>query len=130
MLNKNSKILLTVYIGGKLGTPVSYKSTKEVVSKVKTSPYETQIITNGLPTGMYRTPKGHYSAPNDFVARELVQCTRNLNISGVAVMHMISDECPNGIKKNAWLATPQDARIRYHLHQLAEGNKFTFEVVE
>lgn len=131
MLDKNSKILLTVTIGGELGAPVSHKSTKEVVSRVKTSPFESQSVDkNGVPTGMYLTPKNHYLASNDFTPRTIQKCTRNINISGSAVMNFISDECPTGIKKNTWLNLKQDERIKYHLSQFAEGNSFTFEVIE
>jgi hypothetical protein len=131
MLNKNSKILLTVSCGGELGTPVSYKSTKEVVSKVKTSPFESQSVdVKGNPTGMYLTPKGHYLASNDFKARKPQDCTRSINISGSAVVHFISDEYPSGIKKSVWLGMNQESRILYHLTQFADGNKFTFEVIE
>ena len=120
-----------MHIGGELGTSVSYKSTKEVVSQVKTSPFETQRCdANGNPTGLYLTPKGHYLAPNDFKPRLAQDCTRSINISGVAVMNFISDECPSGIKKNVWLGLKEADRILYHLTQFAEGNKFTFEVIE
>lgn len=120
-----------MHIGGELGTPVSYKSTKEVVSKINTSPMELQMTdSKGLPTGMYLTPKGHYSAPNDFKPRTVQDCTQNLNISGSAVMNFISDECPSGIKKNVWLELNEEARILYHLTQFAGSNKFTFEIIE
>ena len=131
MLNKNSKILLTISDRGELGAPVSYKATKEVVSKVKESPFESQSVdAKGNPTGMYFTPKGHYLASNDFKARPSQDCTRSISISGSAIVHFISDECPSGIKKNVWLGLKEDARILYHLTQFADGNKFTFEVIE
>ena len=131
MLNKNSKILLTISDRGELGAPVSYKSTKEVVSQIKTSPFESQRIdAKGIPTGIYLTPKGHYLAPNDFKIRVAQECTHSININGIAVMYFISDECPTGIKKNAWLSLKEDDRIKYHLNQFAEGKPFTFEVIE
>lgn len=131
LLNKNSKILLTVNIGGELGTTVSNSASKALISKINTSPMEYQIKdAQGNPTGRYFTPKGHFLASNDFEPRKVQKCTRSTSISGDAIMHFISDNCPSGIKKGAWLNINQTNRIIYHLNQLAEGNPFTYEVIE
>lgn len=131
MLNKTSKILLTVSIGGELGSPLSYKSNAEEISKVHSSPYEDIVKdSKGFSTGMYFTPKDHFTASNNFRPRTVQNCTRNLNINGDAIMYFISNECPQGIKKHIWLSASQDTRIKYHLNQLAEGLPYTFEIIE
>jgi len=132
MLNKNSKILLTVQLRGELGTTVSNTSSKEVISKVKTSPFESHIKdSKGIPTGRYITPKGHYKSPDLYNERKETTATRKVNICGDAVMHYASQaSCPYSIKKNVWEKLSQVQRIEAHLALNAEGLPFTYQIIE
>lgn len=129
---QNAKILLTVYLGGRLAGPTAQKQGKKVLSKIKRSPYESAILDKkGIPTGKYYTPKGHYKAPNNFVPRETQECKQVTNLDESCVNYFISKEsCPYRIKKVVWDKLTELQRLEYHLTITADGNKFSFDVVE
>jgi len=130
MLN-NSKILLTVFIGGRLGATVSNAASKELISKIKVSPFEHEILSkNGKSTGKYITPKGHFAASNDFKERGELPCSRSITLSESCVNYFISAaSCPYFIKKGKWEKMHQKERLEVHLSINAEGNKYSYEVI-
>lgn len=128
---KNHKILLTVIDRGRLGAPVSNVSSKAMRSKVMTSPYEDHILDKkGIPTGKYNTPKGHFKAPNDYIERSVLNCTRKITISENVIDYFISNgSCPHSINSKKWEKMNEEERLKVHLSLNAEGKEFIFEVI-
>ena len=61
MITKNSKVLLTIQLEGRLGTTVSNTSSREVKNKIMLSPFET--ISD---KGKLITPKNHFKSNDSF----------------------------------------------------------------
>lgn len=123
MLNKNSRLLVTIVEKGAIGSPVSYKNSKDEIFKLLTSPYERQSGKG------YITPHGHYCAPDRSNYRVEQQCHRKINVAEEAVKHFTSDEPPFSIKKNQWLKLTPIQKIEAHLHLLSEGKEFFYEII-
>lgn len=128
---KNHKILLTVINRGRLDTPVSNVSSKELRSKIMTSPYEDRIVDKkGIPTGKYITPKNHFKASNDFVERGVIPCTTKTTLSENVVNHFTSFEaCPHSINYKKWEKMTEKERLEVHLNLNAEGKEFSYEII-
>ena len=129
---KNSKILLTIYLGGRLGAPQPGKHGKEVLSKIKSSPYEVAILdAKKVPTGKYFTPKGHYKAPNNFTPREELECKKITMLCEECVNFFISmDSCPHRVKKTVWEKLSEEERLKINLEITADGSEYSYEVIE
>lgn len=129
---KNCKVLLTVYLGGRLGAPQPGKQGKKVLSRIKLSPYEVRIVDNkGVFTGRYFTPKGHYKAPDNFIPRPKLLCKKSTMISEQCVNFFISKEgMPYFMKSNAWEKLSEKERLKINLSINADGHEFSFEIIE
>lgn len=128
---KNSKVLLTIIEKGQIGKAVSNSNSKLEKFLVKTSPYEYAICDkNGIPTEKYVTPKGHYKAPNNFVAREEQKCVIKNMLSENVVNYFISENsCPIFDKKE-WTKMSEMKRLEYHLMLNAGGKEFKYEIIQ
>lgn len=128
---KNQKILLTIIEKGVLSGSVSNTSTKEIRSKILTSPYEEHVVDRkGIPTGKYITPKGHFKASNDFKERNLINCSRKTVLSESATNYFISNgSCPHFINSKKWEKMTEKERLEVHLNLNAEGKDFIYELI-
>lgn len=117
-------IVLNVKLQGQLSSPVSNKSSKEITSKVKKSPFEKGIV-DGRKVN-YVTPNGLYLALNNFQQREIQGCVRKMNISG-EVIKMWLRECPQWEKPFIWKSMTNTQKLRSHLNRFDEGFGYSFE---
>lgn len=124
MITKNSKVLLTIQLEGRLGTTVSNTSSKEVKNKVMASPFET--ISD---KGKLITPKNHFKSNDSFKSRSKTLCVLHTTISESAVSHMISESSAFYPYEKSWKKMSQLDRLKLHLSQIAGGKDFTFEVL-
>lgn len=132
MTLKNSTILLTVFLRGRLGAANPRKVDKDLLSKIKRSPFETSVLNRkGIPTGRYKTPKNHFKAPNDFEPREVTQCKRVTTLSEDCVNYFISENSkPFHYGKRAWQKMTEKQRLEANLAINADGNEFIYTIVE
>ena len=124
MITKNSKVLLTIQLEGRLGTTVSNTSSREVKNKIMVSPFET--ISDG---GKLITPKNHFKSSDLFKPRSKNTCVLHTSISESAVAHMISESSAFYPFEKSWKKMSQMDRLKLHLSQIAGGKDFTFEVL-
>lgn len=128
-MNKiESEILLTVYSRGRLSTPVSHKSSKEEVEKVKTSPFE-RYSEDGT---KLLTPKNLYLAKNDYTPRTSSVVMKKTTLPIECVNYFMFGDCPQklGIRgKDTWNRMSSKARLEWHLNELADGNEFEYKFV-
>lgn len=124
MITKNSKVLLTIQLEGRLGTTVSNTSSREVKNKVMASPFET--ISD---KGKLITPKNHFKSNDSFKSRSKNLCVLHTTISESAVSHMISESSAFYPYEKSWKKMSQLDRLKLHLSQIAGGKDFTFEVL-
>jgi hypothetical protein len=129
---KNKKVLLTVYLGGRQGAQQPSKQGKEVLRKVRLSPYEYAVIdAKGRATGKYVTPKGHYKAPDNFIPRPETICKKVILLQEECVSFFTSDEGkPYHIKKNVWEKMTDEERLKVNLQVSAESPNFSFEIID
>lgn len=124
MITKNSKVLLTIQLEGRLGTTVSNTSSREVKNKIMVSPFET--ISD---KGKLITPKNHFKSSDLFKPRSKNTCVLHTTISETAVSHMISESSAFYPYEKSWKKMSQLDRLKLHLSQIAGGKDFTFEVL-
>lgn len=124
MITKNSKVLLTIQLEGRLGTTVSNTSSREVKNKVMASPFET--ISE---QGKLITPKNHFKSNDLFKPRSKTSCVLHTTIYESAVAHMISESSAFYPYEKSWKKMSQMDRLKLHLSQIAGGKDFTFEVL-
>lgn len=129
MITKNSKVLLTINLEGRLGATVSNVSSKDIMSKVITSPVEIREVVNKKFTGNYITPKNHYKAPSTTKLRTAVFCQKHTTISEDAVNYMISEGSGFYPYDKYWKKLSLEDRLKAHLGALSNGREFTFEVL-
>lgn len=132
-MNLTTKILLTIYLGGRLASSTASKLDKSEKSKVVTSPFEKAVFTQGKFSG-YVTPKGLYLAKNAHKAPVYGECKQILKISEYAYEHFInSDEIPDYfiLRKKAiiWRRMSKADRLKFHLDRIAGGNQYTTEFI-
>ena len=127
-MNKvESEILLTVYSRGRLSTPVSHKSSREEVEKVKSSPFE-----RFSDDGKLLTPKNLYLAKNDYKERKSQTIMRKTTLSIECVNHFMFGECPAklGIRgKDTWNRMSPQKRLEWHIAELADGNEYEYKFI-
>ena len=124
MITKNSKVLLTIQLEGRLGTTVSNTSSREVKNKIMVSPFETISDESKL-----ITPKNHFKSSDLFKPRSKNTCVLHTSISESAVAHMISESSAFYPFEKSWKKMSQMDRLKLHLSQIAGGKDFTFEVL-
>ena len=124
MITKNSKVLLTIQLEGRLGTTVSNTSSREVKNKIMVSPFET--ISE---QGKLITPKNHFKSNDLFKPRSKTSCVLHTTIYESAVSHMISESSAFYPFEKSWKKMSQMDRLKLHLSQIAGGKDFTFEVL-
>ena len=125
-MNLITKILLTIENGGRLGTTVSNTSSKKEIRKIMSSPsdfYDKQ-------RRIWVSPKNQYKSPSRYQERNETECVKKINITQHAYDHFISSEAFTGISKNTWSKFNTKARLEWHLNQLADGNNYTYEILD
>lgn len=120
-------IVLTVNLQGRLGERKSNSSSRNMQRRILASPYEYGVSKNGKPTGNYITPKGHFSAPNNFVPMEEQKCVRKTNISGEVIDGWISNKAPFFIKDFIWKNMSKPQRLKAWVERFDEGFGVTYQ---
>ena len=128
---KDHKILLTVYLGGRLDAPVSNVSSKSMRSRIITSPFENVIVSKkGINTEKYVTPQGHFKAPNDYTERGEILCSRKSTLSEQVVNYLISNgSCPHSVNSKKWEKMDEKTKLEIQLKLTAEGRDFKYEII-
>ena len=120
-------IILTVNLQGVYSSPVSYKSSKKIVSKVKSSPFEKGVWKKGKVH--YETPKNHFVAPNNFEERTTQDCCRKTHITGEVINDWVKT-CPQWEKAGNWKHLSKKAKIESYIHKFDEGFGVSYEILD
>lgn len=124
-IKKDSKVLLTYDMEGRLGATVSNSSTKEEISKMIASPHEYFI------KGKWFSPKHRYVGQNNFQEREKQNCIHKTVLNEKFVQYAISEDgfCGKHNKKS-WKRLSIKNRLEAHLELLSDGNPYTYEILD
>ena len=129
MQNNQPKILLTIYLGGRLATPIARKMSHHQKRRVMSSPFE-----RVNPDGTYETPRGHVKIVIPHEDAKYSECTQKTTLPQETYDHFTNpDILPHFIRgKNAlenWQALPELSRLKINLDRFCEGKGYTFELL-
>ena len=124
----NAKILLTIYLGGRLLGNRSKKLNKALKHKVICSPfehYEGKLLV---------TPEKHFKAPNDHVDSPIEIVCRKTSLGESFYNQMISDNVPDKFNtykgRMTWQSWSLKQRLEWHLNQFDEGYGISYELID
>jgi hypothetical protein len=108
------KILLSINLNGVFGSPS--KEREIIPYNIVTNLEEKEVVKTGI---MYHSK------------REILPCTKKIQICE-EVYRFWTDykEVPKQIDAFMWKKYSNSQKVRFHCAQLAEGNSFSFEIIE
>ena len=128
----NNGLIVTVNLQGVIGGCVSNTSSKEVLEKVISSPFERSIMLkgeHGKNKFQYITPEHHFKADETFVQREQKECTKKTHITEEVVKNWISSQCPFWEREFVWKFMNASQRIKSYINRFDEGYGVSFETL-